>query len=203
MPRRHVGAGTREHGLRAKVFCIGFHKTGTKSLGRALRHLGYDVAGTMGTRDASVADTVLDRARARSAQFDAFQDNPWPLLFREMDAMWPGSRFVLTVRDLDGWLRSVVNYFGAESSPMREWIYGPGHGSPLGREAIYRARHERHLREVRAHFAGRERDLLVMDLPRGDGWPQLCAFLGEPVPDLPFPFVNAAARGARRAGAAG
>ncbi|MYB38989.1 MAG: hypothetical protein F4Y26_16720 [Gammaproteobacteria bacterium] len=33
-------------------------------------------------------------------------------------------------------------------------------------------------------------DLLVLDFERGDGWPELCAFLGEPVPDTPFPHVN-------------
>lgn len=32
--------------------------------------------------------------------------------------------------------------------------------------------------------------LLVMQL--GDGWEPLCAFLGVPVPDVPYPRVNAA-----------
>jgi hypothetical protein len=34
--------------------------------------------------------------------------------------------------------------------------------------------------------------LLVFDLPRGDGWEELCAFLGHPIPDEPFPHANRA-----------
>ena len=39
------------------------------------------------------------------------------------------------------------------------------------------------------HFAGRD-NLLVMDLERGDGWPQLCTFLRLDIPKLPFPHAN-------------
>jgi len=43
---------------------------------------------------------------------------------------------------------------------------------------------------LRVGFAGlqqRPDDLLVMDIPAGDGWEQLCAFLALPEPDAPFP----------------
>ena len=65
-------------------------------------------------------------------RYDAFQDNPWPLLYRELDERCPGSRFVLTLRPTQDWLDSVVHHFGAKDTPMREWIYGVGH--PLGNE---------------------------------------------------------------------
>jgi hypothetical protein len=73
---------------------------------------------------------------------------------------------------------------------MREWIYGPGRADPLGNESVYVERYERHNREVLEYFAGRPKDLLVLDLTGGDGWPQLCPFLGHPVPDVPFPWKN-------------
>ena len=34
--------------------------------------------------------------------------------------------------------------------------------------------------------------LLVLDIAAGDGWPELCPFLGVPVPAAPFPHSNAA-----------
>ena len=139
---------------RPKVFCIGFHKTGTKSLGAALATLGYRVAGPRGTLDPQIATNALPLALRLAGDFDAFQDNPWPILFKELDAAFPGSRFILTLREPAAWIASVVRHFGHATSPMREWIYGRSAGAPAGNEAIYLARHAAHVAEVRAHFRG-------------------------------------------------
>lgn len=181
-----------EGGARSKVFGIGFHKTGTKSLGAALRILGYRVVGPVGTRDPDIARNALATARALSFRYDAFQDNPWPILFREMDALHPGSRFILTTRPEDEWIASVKRYFGEQASPMRGWIYGAG--SPAGNEAVYLRRYREHHDHVRAWFRDRPGDLLEMDITRGDGWERLCPFLGVPVPDTPFPAENRSPR---------
>lgn len=172
-----------------RVFGIGFHKTGTTSLAAALRQLGYTVTGPNFVRDPDIATTALRRAFAVAERFDAFQDNPWPILFRELDARYPGSRFVLTVRPTDRWIASVVRHFGTQITPMRTWIYGVG--SPAGNEAVYTARYEAHNAAVRAHFRDRPGDLLEMDVTAGDGWARLAPFLGVPVPTDPFPHENA------------
>jgi hypothetical protein len=181
----------------AKVFCIGFHKTGTSSLGAALEQLGYRVAGPFGVRDGAVAESALDEAVLRVPRFDAFQDNPWALIFAEMDERFPDSRFVLTVRAEDEWLASVVAHFGGASTPMREWVYGAGAGDPVGHEHLYVERYRRHNGEVAAHFADRPDDLLVMDLGRGDGWAELCGFLAVDPPEVPFPHANRGGAGRR------
>jgi hypothetical protein len=172
----------------SKVFCIGFHKTGTSSLGAALELLGHRVGGPFGVRDPKIAERALDDAIARLERFDAVQDNPWPLLFRELDDRYPGAKFVLTVRPEDEWLDSVVAQFGGTTTPMREWIYGSG--DPVGHESAYRERYRRHNEAVEAHFAGRDEDLLVMRLDQGEGWSQLCPFLGLEEPSTPFPHAN-------------
>lgn len=173
---------------------MGFHKTGTSSLGRALELVGLRVAGPFQVRHRDIATRALPEARRRLAKVDAVQDNPWPLLYRELDAEWPGSRFILTVRDTDRWLASVLGHFGGRTTPMREWVYGEGRGDPQGNEERYRERYEQHNREVREHFADRPDDLLVLDLGAGDGWAELGAFLGVEVPDGSFPHVNSATR---------
>ena len=173
--------------LKAKVFGIGFHKTGTKSLGHALGLLGYRVAGPVGAQNPEIAQQAVAIALALATDYDAFNDNPWPLLYKTLDATFPGSRFILTMRDEQRWLRSVLRYFRAKDTPMRRWIYGPG--TPRGNEATYLARYRRHNAEVREYFAERN-DLLVLDLERGHGWPELCAFLDAPVPEAPFPHLN-------------
>jgi len=87
-----------------KVFGIGFHKTGTTTLRDALMMLGYRVTGPNGTKDPAIAAKLDEMVEDLSAHFDAFQDNPWPLVYRKMDALHPGSKFVLTVRDPDRWI---------------------------------------------------------------------------------------------------
>ena len=96
-----------------------------------------------------------------SARFDAFQDNPWPLVYRKMDALYPGSKFVLTVRDPDRWVASAVRDFAERDSPMRQLIYGVGH--PKGHEALYVARMQAHNAEVAEYFRDRPGDLITLD----------------------------------------
>ena len=81
---------------KAKVFCIGFHKTGTTSLELALKKLGYRVTGSFGTKDPDIAEKVHEMAYAMVPEYDAFEDNPWPILYRELDERFPGSKFILT-----------------------------------------------------------------------------------------------------------
>lgn len=178
---------------KTKVFGIGFHKTGTSSLATALDLLGYRVTGPNKVDDPEIGTRYVDIAREVSPDFDAFQDNPWPLVFREMDEMWPSAKFILTTRTTEKWLASQVNHFGTKTTAMRTAIYGPGAGCPVGNEARYVEVFEAHNRAVRAHFAQRPQDLLDFDLTQTPDWKILCDFLGEPVPaDVPFPFKNAA-----------
>jgi len=176
---------------KAKVFCIGFHKTGTTSLAVALQKLGYRVTGPNGVYDPAIARNAWPMALSLVERYDAFRDNPWPVLYKGLDERFPGSRFILTERDPESWIRSQVRHFGRKTSPMRQWIYGAG--CPEGNEQRYRHRYEQHIREVKEYFSDRPADLLVMDLSAGDGWDELCRFLGVAVPDRPFPRANEAA----------
>jgi len=171
-----------------KVFGIGFHKTGTKSFKAALRRLGYSVTGPNGVHDRDIATTAWEMSKELISRFDAFQDNPWPILFRELYSYRPDDRFVLTIRPTEGWIQSIVGHFGRGTTPMREWIYGVG--SPRGNETCYVERYDRHNREVLEFFADKPSSLIVMNFAAGDGWEKLCAFLEKPVPAVPFPHVN-------------
>lgn len=178
--------------MKAKVFCIGAHKTGTTSLEVALKKLGYRVRGSLGTKDPDIANKVHEMAYAMVEKYDAFEDNPWPVLYRELDERFPGSKFILTRRPAEAWIRSMVKDFATTETPMRRWIYGDNAGCPEGNEDIYVRRYERHNREVLEYFKERPDDLLVMDIPADAGWDKLCAFLGHEIPSKPFPHANKA-----------
>jgi hypothetical protein len=175
-----------------KVFCIGFQKTGTSSLREALRSLDYRVHGVFG-RDMKLPDLrrrFVETGLQIAHEHDAVEDMPWPLMFRELDAAFPGSRFILTVRDTDKWYASISSHFGANPYHIQQLTYGDDAPAPVGHEARYRAVYDAHNAAVMAHFAERPGDLLVMRLEEGDGWGKLCRFLGEPMPEPPFIHTN-------------
>lgn len=178
--------------MQPKVFCIGFHKTGTTSLGAALEILGYKVSGAFGVNKGDIDRTAFTKACKLAKKHDAFQDNPWPILFREMDQEFPHSRFILTLRDDTQWMRSVLKHFSGKDTPMRRWIYGADAGDPQGNEAIYLQRYQRHNAAVIDYFKDRPNDLLIINLANGDGWAPLCHFLGQAEPQISFPHANQA-----------
>ena len=171
-----------------KVFGIGFHKTGTTSLELALGQLGYRVTGPNLVHSRMPSAQLWEKLKDLIDKFDAFQDNPWPIFFRELYAYRPESKFILTIRPTSEWIRSAVDFFGPNSTPMRERIYG--FGSPLGHESEYVKRYEKHNADVLDFFSDKHGSLLVMNLAAGDGWSELCAFLGSrEVPSRPFPHA--------------
>jgi len=176
--------------LNKKVFGIGFHKTGTKSLAVALSILGYRVTGPNGVNDPNISRNVRLVVCSLVQQYDAFQDNPWPILFEELDRAYPGSKFILTLRPTAEWIKSVVRNFGTATTPMREWIYGVGF--PEGNEDIYISRYKQHNKEVIEYFHDRSDDFLIFRITEGEGWEKLCPFLNKDVPHREFPHANKA-----------
>jgi uncharacterized damage-inducible protein DinB len=173
-----------------KVFGIGFHKTATSSLAAAFYILGYNVTGFFGAHDPDIADHVVDQAYDLADRFDAAQDTPWPVLYKELDGRYPGSKFILTVRPTDKWINSIVKHFKDQHIPIHEWIYGVR--AARGNEDVYIRRYEEHNRKVQEYFKDRPGDLLVMDITRGDGWEKLCPFLDQEIPPFDFPAQNMA-----------
>jgi hypothetical protein len=192
--------GIKEKGetMKMKIFCIGFHKTGTTSLASALETLGYRVTGPNGVYDPNIAKNVYAMAYDLVDKYDAFQDNPWPIIYKELDAKYPNSKFILTLRSPESWIKSQTGYFGRDETPMRKWIYGVG--CPKGNEDIYMKRFENHNKEVIDYFKNRPEDLLLLNLSKGDGWKELCSFLKADIPNIPFPHANKA--GPQRGGIA-
>lgn len=171
-----------------KVFAIGFPKTGTKSLNSALTTLGYKVKSLFGLKDPDISRNVCEKAFRFVEQYDAFEDLPWCVIFKELDKKYPGSKFILTLRPTEKWIKSVCDYLGNKTRPILEWVFGVG--DPKGNEDIYIARYERHNKEVLEYFKGRPDDLLVLRLTEGDEWEKLCQFLHKDVPPIEFPHEN-------------
>ena len=179
---------TRNRSDRPRVFCIGWHKTGTTTLGLALIELGYSVVGCRLDMVHPLRRGDLDTVLKTAGDYDAVQDIPWAALYRELDERYPGSRFIMTRREEAGWLNSASRHFADAYVPLHEWLYGKG--VLKGHEELYLERFRRHERDVLDYFWRRQDDLLIMDLEAGDGWNELCGFLGDARPGRPFPHAN-------------
>ena len=173
----------------SKIFGIGLPKTGTTSLGRALEVLGYTVV-----HDPENFDQI-DR-------HDAATDSRIADTFEELDRRYPGSKFIYTVRDRQAWVRSLVGQFEKTDLDFKQ-RKKPGtiarykrlYGTATIDEAAMLAAFERYEQRVQRYFQNRD-DLLTIDVcVPGDKWPELCRFLEQPVPDMPFPHLNRAPSG--------
>ncbi len=177
-----------------KVFSIGFQKTGTTSLGKALEILGYRVCGYYPFRhfanDQTLEyETILEKAYELTKHYDGFKDTPWPILYKEMDQLYPNSRFILIIRNPENWIKSVVRDFGDFPNSIHQVIYGCGF--PQGNEEIWINRYQSHCDEVVKYFHDRPDDLLVLNLDQEEtNWSNLAPFLGKAIPDRPWPHLN-------------
>ena len=169
-----------------KIFCIGFAKTGTTSLSVALMHLGYNVKGTIGIHDINISKIIYKLIDKTVPLYDAFQDNPWPIVYEYLDKNYDGM-FILTMRDEKGWIKSLLNHCGKNETPFRKWIYG--YANPIGHEQVYIDRYNKHNKEVREYFKGKS-NFLELNIINGEGWEKLCPFLGYEIKNIKFPHEN-------------
>lgn len=199
-----------------KVFCVGRNKTGTTSLAEALRSLGLvvgdqDWAGRLahdwGTRDFRRLFRYCHTAQA-------FQDVPFslPFTYQALDQRFPGSKFILTVRNnADEWYGSLTRFhsamFGHGRIPTADDLKASSYISPgaaykfnrmlydtpvddLYNKAAMTASYEAHNRAVVEYFRHRPDDLLVLNVAEPEAFPKLCRFLGKPVEHRAFPWEN-------------
>lgn len=207
-----------ENRFKGKVFCIGFGKTGTTSCAAALRHFGYKLGAQ------AVAEMFLPdwgegdfrRILAYCKTAEAFQDMPFSLpgTYQALDGAYPGSKFVLTIRDSsDQWFASMVRFhskvFGRNgniptaddlASALYRYegfcldgaklIWGYPEVALYDRDS-YIARYEKHNREVMEYFQGRHDDFLVLNVADKNAYRKLADFLHIEVPaDAKFPHLN-------------
>ncbi len=199
----------------------GFGRTGTLSLKRALERLGFGPTYHMDEvlRRPSHLRGWVTYARTGVADWDLLLggfrssvDFPACVAWRELVALHPHAKVVHTVREADRWWESTRSTIYGGRTMLPHWLQGLVRplgdyvelndrlvwqgtfgGRFLDRDhavAVYR----QHTTEV---VTGLDPErVLVFEVAQG--WEPLCAFLGVPVPDEPFPHVNDAAWMRRR-----
>lgn len=190
------------------VIGAGVGRTGTYSLKLAINQLGLGPCHHMEEvlHNQSVQVPLWAAAVNGHADWEAIYKGyesavDWPTagFFRELSAAYPSAKFVLTVRSPESWAESFSETIykllaGRDDAPeeMRAWLdMGVGviskTGFPDGLDVAgmmkaFTAHNDAVKAAIPAH------QLLVYQVK--DGWDPLCAFLGVPVPDSPFPRTN-------------
>ena len=152
-----------------KIFAIGFNKSGTSSLHALFHELGRP--SFHGVEWRSCEDMAIFH------EYDCFSDGI-PEDLPKLDRYFPDSKFILQVRELDGWIFSrlghiakekrkgshvATEYWDVTDSAVKTWIL---------------QRNRYHL-DVMDYFSRRPEDLLIVNFIRDEGAAtKICEFLG-------------------------
>ena len=203
---------------RPKIFCIGRNKTGTTSLKRAFKDLGFLVG------DQRKAERIYDKdyhygnwdnliEYCKSAE--VFQDLPFTLfpVVPHIDKAYPGSKFILSIRDdTEQWYRSITRFHGKmfgqngrvpTADDLRNATYirkgfmyravitdlGTSEHDPYNKEILC-ARYEKHNADVLEYFKDRPGDLLVINVSDEEAYRKFVDFIGVDSPYDSFPWEN-------------
>jgi hypothetical protein len=194
--RRRLGLPRQEVFQEQKVFGVGVANTGTTSLSQALGLLGIDNG-----------HWTNPLTRKLLSEIDFFMlggatDGPVSHNFEQLYYQYPNAKFILTERPIDDWSRSMNDRY-TDLRGSRERAIGWPSIWPYGArsEWIQFGLYLHHDRFEDAYLAHRERfesfvsgkpadRFLVLNIFEGHGWPELCSFLGRPLPDATFPWQN-------------
>jgi hypothetical protein len=169
-----------------KILGIGLSKTGTNSLTKALIILGYN------------AVHYVLHPELWLKKCDAATDITVSYKYKELDKIFPKSKFILTIRDINSWLESCYYHFNWVDSlqlpknvlnriyTIRRKMYGIDKFDPR----IFKEVYIKHYKDVTDYFKFRQEDLLILNICAGEGWEKLCPFLNKELPVVPFPHEN-------------
>lgn len=187
-----------------KIFGLGLSRTGTRSLTAALQVLGYDCSHYPIDEDTYTELSHAQYDLTLLKYYDGLTDITTAPFYREFDKLYPGSKFILTVRDKESWLGSCArHYFNRPAFKdvedpdeevhlkMRQFLRAAVYGCYNFDRERFSAVYDRHVREVMEYFKDRPDDLLVIDIVSGEGFEKLAGFLDRPIPTEPFPHKGA------------
>ncbi|MEM7173554.1 MAG: sulfotransferase family protein [Pseudomonadota bacterium] len=190
------------------IIGVGVGRTGSYSLKLALEELNFgpchhmeEVASNLPVQLPLWQAALAGRPDWPSiySGYNSAVDWPTARFFRELNAFYPEAKFILGYRDSRRWAESFSETIykllsEADQAPdhLHDWLAMAGEivaqtGIPAGADVdALEAAFIKHGEAVKAAIPANR--LLVHEVKQG--WEPLCAFLGVPVPDKPFPKTN-------------
>ncbi|KAL8864548.1 MAG: hypothetical protein Q9174_007311, partial [Haloplaca sp. 1 TL-2023] len=139
--------------------------------------------------------------------YSAVTDIPCVLFPEDLMTAYPNAKVILTTRPVDAWLKSlsklhaitnwksmrllakvdpdIAKYLSLLRIAITSWAPDGQWRSPADLTAGYH-RHNEHIRSLT-----KTHNIALLEFRSEDGWEPLCRFLNKPVPDEPYPYINA------------
>jgi len=197
-----------------KIFCIGFPKTGTTSLEKALEELGYNVCrgnyknnhtnyliGLFYNKDFDEIDKII-------SYYDVFADLPWggTEFYKYLFKKYPKAKFIHSFRQPESWYKSLEKMITKLDpnlkTAMNSFHKGGRYGAVYYLEKEYEItqlyQNEEKIKshyikinnEIEHFFKNNSKTYLKIKITEGEGWSRICKFLNESIPNQNFPNEN-------------
>lgn len=167
-----------------KIFGIGLSRTGTTSLTAALTAAGFRII------------HYPNKQQLFSEDNDGATDIPVISYYKELDKVFPNSKFIYTVREKKDWVDSMSRYLprkqnwntSAWTLQHRMNVYGRADFNRVD----FTARYDEYDNEIRDYFKGREQDILILNIFDNPTVKELYNFLNITDKDtsIKFPHKN-------------
>lgn len=98
-----------------KVVVISPYRSATQSTDALLKSLGYKTIHYGGRIINGFelidypSEYVIEKMTVFTDMYDAFSDNPFPVMYEYFDTKYPGSKFIMIKRDPDSWYKSILS----------------------------------------------------------------------------------------------
>lgn len=185
------------------VLGLGYGRTGTGSLKKALELLGYGPCYHMFEvlPHQTLVDEWVALVKGKTPDWDstfagyqASVDWPGAYFWRELSDHYCDARFILTTRDATSWYdsmaRTILPLLRASSTDP----HSLGNQMFIARTFSGNIDDREHVIDVFEHHNAAVKAAIPPDrllvLEAGEGWEPLCSFLDEEVPDFPYPWDN-------------
>jgi hypothetical protein len=198
-----------------KIFCIGFNKTGTTTIGKTLSEFGYSIG-----RQA-VAENLLKNFLNKDYKpiikycktATAFQDIPFslPFMWLILKVNFPDAKFILTYRDAEKWYSSITRF---HSKKFADGIRIPNKEDLINADYRYKSfaweanratfntpendiynkqllikTYNRHNEDVNFYFRN-DPNFLAIDVSNKEDYARLCSFLNKAPKREDFPHLK-------------
>jgi hypothetical protein len=199
-----------------KVFCIGFGKTGTTTIEKVLKDLGYRLGNQakaeLLTYDYDTRDFGKIAAFCHSA--DAFQDLPFAaeFLYVYLDQVFPNAKFILTVRNSpEEWYSSLTRFHSKKwadgnriptkadllnanyrtstfSYDTKKILFNTGDENLYDKERLIYL-YNRHVDSARDYFRTKN-NFIEINVSNDKDYLRLATFLNKTSIGISFPWLN-------------
>ena len=127
-----------------------------------------------------------------SQSYQFLNDLPISIRYQELDKCFPNSKFIYTIREANSWLTSCEYHWKVTTTNRSNW---PDYkkelfGIDVFDKSTFLTVYDNHQKSIINYFKNRLDDLLIIDIPGGDGWNKLCSFLNVSIKQSPFPNKN-------------